>query len=78
MELTVGEDCSIPISELGRAGRRGLVGMLFVSKVAGALAERGLSLNSVAQYAEIVASNVATYAVGLIACALPGDRLLIA
>ncbi|XP_046417141.1 triokinase/FMN cyclase-like isoform X2 [Neodiprion pinetum] len=72
-ELTVGEDCSIPMSELGRTGRRGLVGMLFVGKVAGALAERGLNLSSVAQYAEIVTNNVATYAVGLTACALPGQ-----
>lgn len=74
-ELTIGEDCSIPSSELGRAGRRGLVGMLFVAKVAGALAERGQSLNSVAQCAEIVTNNIATYAVGLTACALPGFLL---
>ncbi|XP_012268299.2 triokinase/FMN cyclase-like [Athalia rosae] len=75
-ELTVGEDSSIPISELGRAGRRGLVGMLFVAKVAGALAERELPLNMVAQCAEIVTNNIATYSVGLTPCSLPGQGVM--
>ncbi|XP_015597542.1 triokinase/FMN cyclase [Cephus cinctus] len=75
-ELTVGEDCSIPISEQGRAGKRALVGLIFVSKIAGALAERGQSLADVTTSAEIVASNIATYAVGLSGCALPGQTTL--
>ncbi|XP_012275857.1 triokinase/FMN cyclase isoform X2 [Orussus abietinus] len=72
-DLTVGEDCSIPTSEQGRAGRRGLVGIMFVQKVAGSLAERGRSLAEVARYTEIVANNIATYAVGLSVCSLPGQ-----
>lgn len=55
------------------AGKRGLVGMLFVIKIAGAFAERGLSLTEIAEIAQNVSRNTATYGVGLSACTLPGN-----
>ncbi|XP_063993832.1 triokinase/FMN cyclase-like [Diachasmimorpha longicaudata] len=73
LEIVIGEDCSIPSNELGRAGKRGLVGMLFVIKIAGALSQRGKSLEDVHQHATIISENIATYGVGLTACSLPGQ-----
>lgn len=72
-EIIVGDDCSIPVNEQSVAGKRGLVGMLFVIKIAGAFAERGLSLAEVAEIARNVSRNTATYGIGLSACALPGN-----
>lgn len=73
-EIVVGDDCSIPEDERSVAGRRGLVGMLFVIKIAGALAERGSPLCEVVEIARHVSRSVATYGVGLSACAIPGTR----
>jgi len=73
-DVTVGDDCSIPENETGVAGKRGLVGMLFVIKIAGALAERGSPLREVTEIARCVSQNTATYGVGLSACAIPGTR----
>ncbi|XP_029049358.2 triokinase/FMN cyclase-like isoform X3 [Osmia bicornis bicornis] len=72
-ELIVNDDCSIPDTEQGVAGQRGLSGMLFVIKIAGALAEKGSPLDIVQRTAEIVLQNTATYAVGLTACAIPAN-----
>lgn len=71
-EIIIGDDCSIPKYEQGVAGKRGLVGMLFVIKIAGALAERGSPLHKVTEIARHVSQNTATYGVGLSACAIPG------
>lgn len=75
-EIIIGDDCSIPANEQSVAGKRGLVGMLFVIKIAGAFAERGLSLSEVAEIARSVSQNTATYGVGLSACALPGNATI--
>ncbi|XP_017756016.1 PREDICTED: triokinase/FMN cyclase-like [Eufriesea mexicana] len=72
-EVIVNEDCSIPNEELGVTGKRGLTGMLFVIKIAGALAEQGLPLEEISKAAQDVLQNVATYAVGLTACTIPGQ-----
>jgi len=71
-DVTVGDDCSIPENEASVVGKRGLVGMLFVIKIAGALAERGSPLREVTEIARRVSQNTATYGVGLSACAVPG------
>lgn len=71
-EIIIGDDCSIPKNEQSVAGKRGLVGMLFVIKIAGALAERGFPLHEVAEIARYVSQNTATYGVGLSACSIPG------
>ncbi|EFN87717.1 Dihydroxyacetone kinase [Harpegnathos saltator] len=75
-EITVDDDCSIPASEQGVTGKRALVGMLFVIKIAGALAERGSPLHEVTEIARHVSQNTATYGVGLTACAIPGQDLM--
>lgn len=68
----MGDDCSIPKEEMSLIGKRGLVGMLFVFKICGALAERSKSLSEITQLGEIVMNNIATYAVGLTPCSIPG------
>lgn len=73
-EVIIDDDCSIPEDERSVAGKRGLVGMLFVIKIAGALAEKGFPLCQVAEIARHVSQNIATYGVGLSACAIPGNR----
>ncbi|XP_046832755.1 triokinase/FMN cyclase-like isoform X1 [Vespa crabro] len=72
-EIIVGEDCSIPEKERSSIGKRGLTGMLLVIKIAGALAEKGKALSEVLKYAEYTVENMATYAVGLSACSIPGQ-----
>nr|XP_033339605.1 triokinase/FMN cyclase-like [Megalopta genalis] len=72
-EIIVNEDCSIPIKDQGVAGKRGLTGLLFVIKIAGELAERGKPLAEIHDVAQNVLRNMATYAVGLTACAIPGQ-----
>lgn len=71
-EIIVGDDCSIPASDQGRAGKRGLVGLLFVIKITGAMAERGNSIDEILYHAKVVADCIATYGVGLRSCSLPG------
>ncbi|XP_078038686.1 triokinase/FMN cyclase [Augochlora pura] len=73
-EIIVNDDCSIPIKDQGVAGKRGLTGLLFVIKIAGELAERGVPLAKIYDVAQNVLKNMATYAVGLTACAIPGQH----
>ncbi|KAH0546262.1 hypothetical protein KQX54_007615 [Cotesia glomerata] len=75
-EIIVGDDCSIPASDQGRAGKRGLVGLLFVIKITGAMAERGNSIDEILYHAKVVADCIATYGVGLRSCSLPGQGLM--
>lgn len=75
-EIIVGDDCSIPENEESVAGKRGLVGMLFVIKIAGAFAENGFPLDKVKEIAQRVSQNTATYGIGLSACAIPGQGLM--
>lgn len=74
-QVTVGEDCSIPDNELGRAGKRALPGIILVIKVAGAMAEKGHTLEEVTKYAQLTADNIASCSVGLTACTIPGNNL---
>ncbi|KAK0161994.1 hypothetical protein PV327_008378 [Microctonus hyperodae] len=71
VEIVIDDDCSIPLEKQGRAGKRGLVGILFVIKIVGALAEQGKSLEEIYNHAEIIAKNIATYGVALRPCSLP-------
>ncbi|KAG7201942.1 hypothetical protein KM043_004647 [Ampulex compressa] len=75
-EIIVGEDCSIPAEEQSSIGKRGLTGLLFVIKIAGALAERGAPLLEVTKTAHDVSRCMATYAVGLTPCSIPGQGLM--
>lgn len=52
--------------------RRGIAGILFAYKIAGAAASRGDSLEEVKRVAEKVVQNTATYGVAFSSCTLPG------
>lgn len=71
-QIIVNDDCSIAESDLSVAGKRGLVGVLFVIKIAGAFAESGSPLHEVTEMAQHVLQNIATFGIGLTACAIPG------
>lgn len=75
-DIIVGEDCSIPVNELGVAGKRGLPGLVFAMKIAGALAEQGCIISEIVKILQYAVQNMATYAVGLTACAIPGQSLM--
>jgi dihydroxyacetone kinase-like protein len=60
---------SAPLAERDR--RRGVAGMVFAFKVAGALAERGGSLDEVAAVAERALENIRTMGVALSPCTVP-------
>lgn len=51
--------------------RRGVAGIVYVYKIAGAAAERGLSLDEVAAVTRKACSRVSTYGVGFSPCQLP-------
>ncbi len=52
-------------------GRRGVVGTIFIHKIAGAKAEEGASLEEVARVAEKVIANTRTMGMSLTACTVP-------
>lgn len=61
--VPVGDDVAVGRKKGGKVGRRGLSGHLIALKSACALAERGESLERVAEVMEYVASNVGTIGV---------------
>ncbi|KAL3418413.1 dihydroxyacetone kinase [Phlyctema vagabunda] len=65
----VGDDVSVEGNDL--VGRRGLAGVVFVHKIAGALAAQGASLDEVAVMAQLVADNIFTVGVSLDRCSVP-------
>eukprot|EP01136_Pigoraptor_vietnamica_P017645 Opistho-1_new@63106 len=69
--VVVGDDCAL-LGSGGRPGRRGLAGTALVQKIAGALSEKGHSLEDVHAVAAHVASSCFTMSVGLSECQLPG------
>ena len=58
-------------SEAEKEKRRGIAGMIFVFKVAGAIAETGASLDDVFKTATEVNSNIRTLGVAVSPCILP-------
>lgn len=66
--VLVADDVAIP----GAAQPRGVAGTLFVHKIAGALAERGGSLDEVAAEARAVAAETWSLGVSLEGCSIPG------
>ena len=71
--VTVGEDCALQ-SQDRTAGRRGLSGCIMAIKIAGALAERGNSLQSIVNTLEgsVFPPNLGTIGLSLTPCTLPG------
>jgi phosphoenolpyruvate---glycerone phosphotransferase subunit DhaK len=68
--VLVNDDVAVEDS-LYTAGRRGVGGTVLVEKIAGAAAERGDDLESVAAVGERVNANVRTMGVALSACTVP-------
>ncbi|MFC7405233.1 dihydroxyacetone kinase subunit DhaK [Georgenia alba] len=68
--VVVNDDVAVEDS-LYTAGRRGVAGTVLVEKIAGAAAERGDDLESVAAVAEQVIENVRSMGVALSACTVP-------
>ncbi|XP_002131279.2 triokinase/FMN cyclase [Ciona intestinalis] len=69
--VVVGEDCALE-SQDKTAGRRGLVGIVIVMKLAGALAEQGRSLDEITQACTHLSKAMGTIGVSLSGCSIPG------
>lgn len=70
--VVVGDDVAVGRSQGAIVGRRGLAGTVLVYKIAGALANRGGSLNDVYNISAWIVSNVATIGVSLGHVHVPG------
>lgn len=66
-----GDDCVFG-SKTGRVGKRGLAGVFFIHKIAGALAEDGVSLKAIKQSVELAAPRIASISISLGPCNVPG------
>ncbi|XP_077973619.1 triokinase/FMN cyclase-like isoform X1 [Styela clava] len=69
--VVVGEDCALQSTDK-TAGRRGLVGIVNVMKIAGALSEQGKSLEEIVKITTKASMNMGTIGVSLSACSVPG------
>lgn len=68
--VLVNDDCAVP-DDRTNAGRRGLGATVLVEKIAGAAAERGDNLLSVARLGRRVVAQARTYSIGLTSCSPP-------
>ncbi|KAH7131499.1 Dak1 domain-containing protein [Dactylonectria estremocensis] len=68
--VIVGDDVSVQGNSL--VGQRGLAGVVFVHKIAGAKAAKGADLDQVTAVANRAASQMATVAASLDRCSVPG------
>nr|POE82397.1 dihydroxyacetone kinase 1 [Quercus suber] len=73
--VPVGDDVAVGRKKGGKVGRRGLSGHLIALKSACAMAQRGESLERVAEVMEYVAGNVGTIGVAFDRVALPNATL---
>eukprot|EP00049_Salpingoeca_infusionum_P010552 m.182617 g.182617 ORF g.182617 m.182617 type:complete len:157 (+) comp14673_c0_seq8:221-691(+) len=69
--VVVADDCALS-DEDTKAGARGLAGTVFVHKIAGAIAETGASLDTVAQAASMISKRTQTVGVAFSPCQVPG------
>lgn len=70
--VVVGEDCALESTDK-TAGRRGLVGIVNVMKIAGAMSEERKSLEEILNVTKDVAANMGTIGVSLTGCSIPGS-----
>ncbi|KAI2662864.1 Triokinase/FMN cyclase [Labeo rohita] len=68
--VIVGDDCAFV--QPSKAGRRGLCGIVFIHKIAGALAEKGCPLDEIVARVNEVTKNIGTLGVSLSPCSVPG------
>lgn len=69
-KVIVNDDVAVENSTY-TTGRRGIAGTVFVHKIAGAMAERGASLEEVERVANHVIENVKSMGMALTACTIP-------
>lgn len=69
--VIVRDDVAVKTSTYS-TGRRGIVGTVFVHKIAGAAAQAGKSLEEVTAAAQKASDNVRSFGVSLTSCTLPG------
>ncbi|WP_002150162.1 dihydroxyacetone kinase subunit DhaK [Bacillus cereus] len=70
--VKVDDDIAVEDS-LYTVGRRGVAGVIFVHKIAGAAAEAGMDLEAVKAVAEKAAANVRTIGLALTSCTVPAS-----
>ena len=72
VEMVICADDTTLLDQDTLAGPRGLCGVLFIHKIAGACAAQGHSLEAVYRVAQLVARNVGTAGVAVSPCVPPG------
>ncbi|XP_069695293.1 triokinase/FMN cyclase-like isoform X2 [Periplaneta americana] len=70
--IVLGEDCAL-MGQESSVGRRGMCGMAFIFKIAGAMSEEGRSFDEIVDTVNAILQNLATFGVCLSACSLPGS-----
>lgn len=67
--LVVADDVAV---DGGRVGRRGLAATVLVHKIAGAMAQKGASLDAIVALCRQVVADSATIGIGMDHCQVPG------
>ncbi|XP_025105871.1 triokinase/FMN cyclase-like [Pomacea canaliculata] len=70
--VIIGEDCALASIDK-TAGRRGLCGTVLIHKIAGALAEKGYSLDKISNIVRNVTTKMGTMGLSLTPCSVPGS-----
>ncbi|KAL8585787.1 hypothetical protein ACOMHN_037350 [Nucella lapillus] len=70
--VVVAEDCALTSADK-TAGRRGLCGTVFIHKIAGALAQKGCSLEETVKIVKDATTKMGTVGVCLSPCSVPGS-----
>jgi len=71
-KIIVNDDVAV-MNSTYTVGRRGIAGMTFVSKIAGAAAEAGLDIDSVQKVGQKVVDNTRSMGIALSACTVPAS-----
>lgn len=71
VEQVIGNDDIASAEKNNKENRRGIAGIFYIYKIAGACAEEGCPLDEVKRVAEKTCSNVRTLGVGLLPCIIP-------
>lgn len=71
--VVVADDCAIPRHK-GSTGARGVCGTILVHKVAGAAAEKGMSLEEIVDLANFTASRIGSLGVSIGGVCIPGMK----
>lgn len=70
--LVVGDDVSVPRTQAGKVGRRGIAGTVLVHKITGAMAASGISLDEIVRVGRLVVDNLVSIGASLDRVHVPG------